>query len=143
VDSTKIAQIRNNRFILEIEGITQTGFAEIITSEASMEVVEVHEAGMTRKSPGVVRYSNLILKWAMTESIELYNWFKDVSEGKINASRKDILLILLDETGQEAAKLRFKRAWPIKYIPPSLNTMKNEIAIETIEIFHEGMIREK
>jgi phage tail-like protein len=145
MDATKI-QTTNSRFIVEIDGITQSRFTEIIIPDATIDVVEYREGGdniVIHKIPGMIRYSNLILKWELTGSMELYNWYKDIVDGKFNISRKNISVILLDDHGKEAARWRFRQAWPIKYTPPLLNAKGNEIAIEVLEITHEGMVREK
>jgi phage tail-like protein len=145
MDATKI-QTTNSRFIVEIDGITQSRFTEIIIPDATIDVVEYREGGdniVIHKIPGMIRYSNLILKWELTGSMELYNWYKDIVDGKFNISRKNISVILLDDHGKEAARWRLRQAWPIKYTPPLLNAKGNEIAIEVLEITHEGMVREK
>jgi phage tail-like protein len=120
-------------------------FTEIIPSDSIIEVIEYSETvnNTKRKIPGIVKYSNLVLKRGITKSMELYNWYKDIVDGKINTSRKNVSLVLLDDEGNEAARWKFEGAWPIKYTTPLLNAMENEIAIETLEITHEGMTREK
>jgi len=49
---------------------------------------------------------------------------------------------LLDEQRQEVLRWNFKRGWPCKWTGPSLNAKSNEIAIETLEICHEGLTTE-
>jgi phage tail-like protein len=144
VDSTKI-ETTNFRLRVEIDGITQSKFTEVIIPDVTIEVKEYRDGRdiTMRKIPGVIRYSNLILKCGITESMELYNWHKDIVDGKINSSRKNVSVVLLDREGNEAARWRFERAWPTKYTAPLINANENEIAIEVLEITHEGMIREK
>src|SRR5215469_6942299 len=127
MDPTKI-ETTNSRFLVEIDGITQSKFTEIITPDATIEVVEYREGGdnTVHKIPGMIRYSNLILKWGITDSMELYNWYKDIVDGKFSTSRKNISLVLLDEDGKEIARWRFKQAWPIRYTASLLNAKENE-----------------
>ena len=138
---------RNSRFILEIDGIVHSGFTEVIISSNSIEVVESMEGNenptSARKLPGLIKYSNIILKRGITASLELYNWYKGVEDGKISTSRKNVSIILLDKRGKEQARWDFVKAWPVKYSGPCLNAIGNEIAVETLEIAHEGMTRTK
>jgi phage tail-like protein len=48
-------------------------------------------------------------------------------------------IILLNESRQEVMRWNFKRAWPCKFTGPGLNSKNNEIAMETVEICHEGL----
>jgi phage tail-like protein len=50
---------------------------------------------------------------------------------------------LNDELGGEAARWNFVEAWPTKDDPSDLNAKGNDIAIETLEVAHEGMVRVK
>lgn len=137
---------RNSRFLLEIDGIAQAGFSEVTIPDIIAEPIEYREGNQTttpQKIPGLIKYSNLILKWGITNSKDLYNWHEDVVHGKIKSSRKKISVLLLDEEGQEASRWNFVEAWPTKYDAPDANAKGNEIAIETLEIVHEGMIRFK
>jgi phage tail-like protein len=79
----------------------------------------------------------------MTDSMELYKWYKEVEDGKISSSRKKIAVTILDEQGIEVASWSFVNAWPVKYTPPLLKAQGDEIAIEKLEIAHEGLVRTK
>jgi phage tail-like protein len=91
----------------------------------------------------LTKYSNIVCKRGITSNLELYNWYKDIVDGKINSSRKTICVLLLDELGNEAARWDFGNAWPSKYDAPYMNATGNTIAIETLEIAHEGELRTK
>ena len=49
--------------------------------------------------------------------------------------------VLLDRRGQEVARWNFVRAWPTKYTGPSLSAEASDVAIESLEIVHEGLER--
>ena len=135
---------RNSRFLVEINGIIQAGFSEFTNPDSSAEPIEYREGTdlpTPRKIPGLVKYSNITLKWGITPSMDLYNWYKDIVNGKINSSRKNISIVLNDEEGNEATRWNFVNCWPTKYDPADGNATANEIAIETLEIAHEGMER--
>lgn len=137
---------RNARFLLEIDGIKQAGFSEVTIPDTSSDPVEYREGNedtTVRKLPALTKYGNVTLKWGTTDSLELYNWRKLVAQGKMKDARKNVAIILQDEEGKAAARWEFKQAWPSKYSSPSLSGKGNDVAIETLEIVHEGMERTK
>ena len=135
---------RNCRFLLEIDGITQAGFSEVTIPDTSQDAIEYREGNeipTSRKIPGLVKYGNLSLKWGITDSMELYEWRKLVEQGKRREYRRNIAIVLMDEEGNPASRWEFSQAWPSKYDAPDLNAKGNDIAIENMEIVHEGMER--
>jgi phage tail-like protein len=70
-------------------------------------------------------------------------WRKMIEQGKINSTRRNIAVVLLDEESKDVARWEFTNAWPSKYKGPDLNAQGNEIAIETLEIVFESMQRVK
>jgi phage tail-like protein len=137
---------RGSRFLVEIQGIVQAGFSEVTIPDTTAEAIEYRHGNdppTMRKIPGLLKYSNVVLKWGTTDSMELYKWYKDIVDGKIAKSRKNLSILLLDEQGNEAARWNFVQGWPVKYDGADLNAKNNEIAIETLEIAHEGMTRDK
>jgi phage tail-like protein len=55
--------------------------------------------------------------------------------------RKNGSIVLLDDTGAEQRRWNFREGWPTKWTGPSLNATGNEVAIETLEIAHEGLVK--
>jgi len=137
---------RNCRYLLEIDSITQAGFAEVTIPDSTQEPVEYRDGNETptvRKIPGLVKYGNVVLKWGITDSMDLYNWRKLVEEGKMKKARRNVAVVLMDEEGNSASRWEFSEAWPTKYDAPDLNAKGNDIAVETLEIAHEKMVRVK
>ncbi len=138
--------LRNSRFKLEIQGIVQAGFSECTGFDTTSDVVEYREGSdplSMRKLPGLTKYANITLKWGATDSKELWEWRKMVIDGKIKDVRKNGAIIVLDEKGDEKVRWDFLNGWPSKYDPSDLNAKGNDVAIETLEITHEGMERGK
>ncbi len=135
---------RNFRFRVEVEGIQQAGFSEVSGFDASLDVVEYREGNQVitaRKLPGLAKYSNITLKWGVTDSMDMYTWMKDSIEGKI--SRKTITIIAINEEGGDVATWQVIEAWPAKYTAPDFKGSASEVAIELLEMAHEGMTRTK
>ena len=137
---------RNFRFLLEIDSIVQAGFSECAIPDTTSDVVEYregHEQPWARKLPGLTKWANITLKWGATDSLELYNWRKLVEQGKMKDARRKVAVIVQDEEGNPAARWEFDSAWPSKYDGPDLTAKGNDVAVETLEIAHEGMSRIK
>ena len=131
---------RSFNFAVEIDGIARAGFRECSGLDASQDPIEYREGteGLTaRKLPGLNKYSNITLKWGMTDDHELWDWRKKAMTGKVE--RKNGSIVLLDDTGAEKMRWNFREAWPTKWTGPSFNATGNEVAIETLEISHEGL----
>lgn len=137
---------RNSRYIVEIDGIAQAGFSEAAIAESSSDPIEYregNEAPHVRLIPGLNKHGHVTLKKGITDSMDIYNWYKAIVDGKINSSRKNMSILILNEQGTEAARYNFVQCWPTKYHAPDLNAKGNDIAIETLEIAHEGVQRAK
>jgi phage tail-like protein len=93
-----------------------------------------------RKLPGLKKYTNLVLKWGVTGDVTLWKWILDGLNGVVANPRPTAAVILLDENRSEVMRWNFRRVWPCKYTGPGLNAKNNEIAIETLEIAHEGVL---
>lgn len=131
---------RAYNFLVEIDGITRAGFREcsgLDTSQDPIDYREGNEPLRVRKLPGLVKYSNITLKRGVTNDAELWEWRQKAMEGKIE--RKNGSIILLDDTGTEQWRWNFKDGWPTKWTGPSFNATGNEVAIEQLEIVHEGV----
>ncbi len=136
--------LKGYRYLVEIDGIVQAGFSEVTIPDSAQDPVEYREGTdlpTVRKIPGLIKYGNVVLKWGTTDSIELFNWRKLVEDGRMEEARKNMAVIVLNETGEPAARWEFREAWATKYDAPDLKAAGNEISIETLEIAHEGMRR--
>jgi phage tail-like protein len=131
---------RSFNFAVEIDGLARAGFRECSGLDASQDPIEYREGTdqlTARKLPGLNKFSNITLKWGMTDDTELWDWRKKAMTGKVE--RKNGSIVLLDDTGAEKMRWNFREAWPTKWTGPSFNATGNEVAIETLEIAHEGL----
>ncbi len=127
--------LKNFRFRVEIDGIQQAAFLECSGLGSHVEVIEYREGGegtASRKFAGRVSYPDIVLKWGVTQSRELYDWHLQLIHG--NLQRKNGSVILLDEHGQEKVRWNFFNAWPSKWDGPALNAKGNEVAIESLAL---------
>jgi phage tail-like protein len=134
----------NFAFLVEIDGITRAAFHDVTGFDSSIDVIEHREGGentTVRKLPGLTKYSNITLKWGITDDLELYNWHRDAVLGTV--VRKNGSIVGLDRRGQEMVRWNFLNAWPCKYDAPDYAAEGNDVAIETLELAHEGLERVK
>lgn len=132
----------NFNYLVEIDGIARGAFHEVSGLESTIDVVEHREGGANttpHKLAGQTKHSNIVLKWGTTIDPELYRWHKAVIDGTIE--RRNGSVVLLDRKGIEVARWNFERAWPSKYTGPSLSAEASDVAIETMELVHEGLER--
>ena len=130
------------RYRVEIDGLDAGGFSEVTGFDASIDVMEYREGDMVQtpyKIPGLKKYGNITLKKGLTDSMVMYEWLVTGVDGPVD--RKTITITSLDESEQPVASWQVINAWPIKYTAPDFNATSSEVAIETIEIAHEGMTR--
>ena len=134
----------NFNFNVEIDGITRAGFHEVGGLDSAISVIEHREGGeniTNRKYPGQVKFSNISLKWGKCDDTDLYDWHKQWADGDPAAKRKNGSIVLLDRQGTEKARWNFFNAFPAKWTGPVFNAEANDIAIETLELAHEGLAR--
>ena len=130
------------RYKVEIDGLDAGGFSEVSGFDLSIDVMEYREGDGVQtpmKMPGLRRYSNIVLKQGLADSMVLYDWITTAVDGAVE--RKTITITLLDEEESPAASWQVINAWPTRYTAPDFDANASEVAIETLEIAHEGMTR--
>jgi phage tail-like protein len=138
----RIDPFLNFNFLVEIDGISRAAFQEASGFDSTIDVIEHREGGdniTPRKLPGMTKYSNIVLKRGITDDVELYEWHRQTVQG--NVQRRNGSIVLLDRQGVEQVRWNFVSAWPTKWDGPDLNAEGNDVAIETLELAHEGVER--
>jgi phage tail-like protein len=127
-------------FIVEIDGLAVAGFSECSGLTAETTVIEYREgnemAGV-RKLAGLTKFAPIILKRGITKERDLWNWYKNIING--NTDRRNGSIVLLGNDHTPVARWNFTNGWPAKWEGPHLKAKGNEVAIETLEIEHEGL----
>lgn len=141
--------LRNFRYRLEIDSITQAGFSEVMIGETTIDAVEYREGTdppHMRKLSGLTKYGLITLKAGVTvgaSGMELFKWHNDVSTGQVQTKRKRVVIVVQDEAGEDRARFVIAEAWPTKYDPSDLSGKGNEVFIEVLELTNEGIERVK
>ena len=135
---------RNFKFRVEIDGVAEAAFSEVAIGETSTEAIDYREGtepNHVRKLPGMTKYGNITLKRGVTDSQVIYQWHKDIVDGKIGDKRKSLTIVVIDESGKDKARFVVSECWPTKYDPSDLNGKGNEVFIEVLELVNEGIER--
>ncbi len=126
-------------FRVELDGVAAAAFAECSGLSSETEVVRYREGGdfKVRLLPGLTTFSPIVLKRGITIDRSLWEWRKRVVDGQID--RRNGSIVLLDADRQPIARWLFRDAWPSKWHGPDLNARSSVVAIETLELVHEGL----
>lgn len=128
-----------------LDNTEEAGFNEVSAPDITSDPVEYREGNMAGrtpgKQPGLMKYANVTLKRGTTESQVFVAWMKEIQDGK--ATRKTVVITLMDDEMNEVASWQLEKAWPTKYTAPDFNATSNEVAIESLELVTEGVTRIK
>lgn len=140
----RIDPFRTFNFRVEIDGMTVASFSECsgLTSEGdAVDYREGTDIPLTvRKLTGLRKYTNIVLKRGYSTNDELWSWFRNIANGI--ADRRNGAIILLDEERNDVMRWSFENAWINKIEAPTFNATANEVAIESVELVHEGLLLE-
>lgn len=128
-------------FTVESDSLGVCHFQEVSGLDTESEILEYRDGDSpvfsSNRMPGMRH--NVTLKKGVLEGdhTRFYDWFGEI---KINVIKRETLTIkLLDETGTPTMVWTVKNAWPVKLSGTDLKSEGNEVAIETLEIAHEGI----
>ncbi len=134
--------MRNYNFIVDIGQGVQVNFSEVEGLGMRIKPIDYREGGgapAVRKLAGRVEYNEVTFRWGMSESLELWNWLTKSVEG--NVERREISVMMLKPDGTEYFRYNLHNAWVCEWNAAKLNAMDQGVAIESLVIAHEGLIR--
>ncbi len=117
-------------------------FTEVSGLDLESEVIEYRDGASREysklKMPGLQKNSNITLKRGVfTGDNEFFDWMNTVKMNTIE--RRDITISLLNENHEPVVVWKVKNAWPTKIQSTDLKADGNEVAIESMELAHEGL----
>lgn len=128
------------RFKVELDSLVVAGFSEVSGLQVEVETEDYREGGVNdyvHKLPKGAKYNNIVLKRGMTDSDALWKWHREVVSGKIKS--KNCTIILLDFEENEKWRWTFEGAYPVKWTGPDFKADSNAVAIEALELVHNGL----
>lgn len=127
-------------YLIEIGGIRVGGFNEVSGLDAEIEPVDYRngdEDFVARKLPGLKKFPAIVLKRGIIGDLDAFEWFRRGARGTVD--RREGAIVMRDEVRNEVMRWKFVRGWVSKYTGPSLKADSSAVAIESIEITHEGL----
>lgn len=141
-----MAQYPLPKFHFQVEwGGARIGFTEVSGLNVETQVIEYREGSSPEyhkvKMPGMQKFDNVTLKRGLMKADnEFYQWWNTVALNTIE--RRDVTISLLNENHEPVYVWKIKNAWPVKVSSTDLKGDGNEVAIESIELAHEGLVME-
>jgi phage tail-like protein len=134
---------RSFNFVVVMDSISVGAFSEVTGLTAEGDAVAYREGSdmfnSVRQLMGLRKYSNITLKHGIM-STELWDWYADVAAGNPDGkARRNGTIVLEDEAHRPVLQFHFRNGWINKLEGPHLNASGNEVAIESVEIVHEGL----
>ncbi len=123
-----------HRFHVELEGISRASFARCSGLSARRSVIVYREGGSEepRKLRGPETPANILLEGGVTRDHSLFEWYT-------RGDRRDGAVLILEPGGEEVLRWTFRGAWPCRWEGPRLDADGDEVALEALEITHEGL----
>lgn len=128
-------------FKVEVAGLSAE-FSEVTGLNIEVQPIEYRQ-GLSPdyspiKMPGLQKFGNITLKRGVFKANnEFFDWINSIKMNTVE--RQDILISLLDETHAPVMQWEVREAWPSKITAPDMKASGNEVAIEALEIVHEGL----
>ncbi len=123
-------------------GGTRIGFSEVSGLTQEVQPIEYRDGASPEyspiKMPGLKKTSNVTLKKGVfAGDNEFALWLSTVSMNKVE--RRDLVISLLNEEHEPVMNWKIHNAFPVKVEGPALKASGNEVAMESIELAHEGL----
>ena len=138
-----MAQYPIPAFYFKVEwGGTNIGFSEVSGLTQETQIIEYRQGASPQhspiKMPGLRKVNNITMKRGVAKGDnEFFKWLSTVKLNTIE--RRDLTISLLNENGDPVMVWSVLQAWPTKVEGPGLKATGNEVAIESIELAHEGL----
>jgi phage tail-like protein len=130
-----------SNFRVEIDNIASITLSEILGLDVSVDVVDYRTGtspqSTAEKLPGLARYPNITLKRGFTQNTDLWKWVKNILNGV--SDKRNMAIVLQDAQHNDVVRWNVTNAWPCKWSGPALHAGSSDVAVESLEICHEGI----
>ncbi len=135
---------RAYNFSIEIDGVASGAFSEVGGLTAEGDAVDYREGTdlqrNVRKLVGLRKYTNLTLKRGYTPDNAFWKWYKNIMNGE--PDRRNVTIVLMNEAREPVLRWHAENAWINKIEGPAFKASGNEVAMESVELVHEGLTLE-
>jgi phage tail-like protein len=132
------------RFTVTFDDLPPGGFSDCSGLQSETEVQEYAEGGLnthTWKLPGRTKQGNVTFKRGIVNKV-LWDWHRAIAEG--NFKSRHCTILVHDQSGSDdLLEFQLVDAFPTKWIGPELAAGQNNLALETLEVAHQGLQRKR
>lgn len=139
---TWVDPYRAYNFKLVIQGVTVGHFVECTGLGVRIHAIRYQEGGghIVHRIPGPVEYDDVTLRYGLTSTAELWNWFMTGVQGKVE--RRNVSILMLDPDDiTEVLRWDLINAWPSEWRGAPLDALAREVAIESMTLVYESLQR--
>jgi phage tail-like protein len=126
---------------VKLDALAVGGFSECSGLQLDTEVQDFAEGGLNShlwRFPGRTKQSNIVLKRGIVDK-GLWTWYYQLTQGDFQP--KDGSIVVRDQAGTRVMEWQFRGAFPSKWTGPQLAASQNNVAVETLELAHQGLER--
>lgn len=138
---TRKDPFRGFNFRVDIDGIGAGSFSEVSGLTADGDAVDYREGtdkiNNVRKLAGLRKFPMIVMKRGYVQDDELWRWYTRIYNGQDD--RRNGSVVLYNEARKPVMRWHFENAWINKIEGPSMKASGNEVAIESVELCHEGL----
>ncbi len=138
---TRNDPFRGFNFRVEIDGIGVGAFSEVSGLTADGDAVDYREGtdaiNNVRKLTGLRKFTQLVFKRGYIKDQRLWQWYERIAAGQDD--RRNGSVVLRNEAQKDVMRWNFENAWVNKIEGPAFKAAGNEVAIESMELVHEGL----
>ena len=136
----RIDELTTTRFCIDIDNLLVGIFRECSGLTGEIEVETYQEGGLNdyeHKLPGRAKYGNITLKGGVVNTIDLWEWFHDVTAGRVE--RRDVSVVMYRPNAEEALRWNLRAAYPVKWQGPDFAAGDTNASIHSLELAHNGL----
>ena len=134
--------LEGSNFIVDFAGTDDASFSHVDLPVALLDEVAYRSgddrANEPRKQPGLASYSHLVLSRGLTTNLDLWSWWEAARDGDPTVDR-NVVVKLLDGTGQLVLTWKFRNAFPAVYRLSPLDAAASDLVVETVELAFDSM----
>jgi phage tail-like protein len=140
IDTSSTMAAVGSAALSAVADVALGGFSECTGLEGTVESEEYREGGRNDgplRFPTRATWTPVVLKRGVVATTALWDWHQDFVNGR--GKRRDGVIVLLSDLRVPARIWCFRRGMPSKYSAPALDAGRSAVAVETLEIVHEGL----
>lgn len=137
------------RYRVEIDHLEVGAFSEVAGLNLRVQVAE-YRVGMSgrptkQKIPGLTEFGNVTLRRGALSDYDAMDWVYSVAtrgeSRPTGIQRKNVIITLIDDAGQDGPQWELMNAWPVTYEVSEFAALESGVVFESVELAHEGLTR--